>query len=107
MSEIPAPYGPHHKKSDPERIAQFMTGFLGVEMLYDIPCPEKFTCDYEDMTPDEQNEWFEYTFLEVFKDAAYQAVGLLGRELKVVELNLIRRRILNYLNDNGFEYGKR
>jgi len=106
VSETPVPYGPKRKSSDIERVALFMTGYLGVEMLYDIPCPEKFTADFEDMTPDQQMEWFEYTFLEIFKDAANQVVGLLGRELKVVELNLIRRRIINYLNASGFEYEK-
>jgi len=107
MSEIPAPYGPHHKKSDLERIAHFMNGFLGIEMFYDIPCPKKFEdLEYEDMDEDEQKEWYEYTFHAVFKDAAFQVVGLLGRELKAVEINLIKRRIVDFLKKAGIEYDK-
>ena len=76
-------------------------------MLFDIPCPENLSMDYVDMTPEQKKEWFEYTYFQVFKDAAYQVVEMLGRELTVIELNLIRRRILNYLKENGFEYERK
>lgn len=105
MSEIPAPYGPHHKKSDLERIAHFMNGFLGVEMLYDIPCLKKFeNKKYDDLDKDEQNEWFEYTFAAVFRDASQGTAGHLGRPLKVVELNLIKRRLINFFFKTNIEF---
>ena len=107
MSEIPFPYNPKgQKKSDIVRIAHFMNGFLGVEMLYDIPCPDKFLKrKYDDLDEDEQKEWFEYTFAATFRDATFHVVGFLRRELKAVEINLIKRRIMNYFKQSGIEYG--
>lgn len=101
MSEIPAPYGPKRKKPDLVRIADFMTGFLGVEMLQDIPCPENLQMNYDDMDDEQKKKWYEYTLNAVFKEAALQAAGLLGRQLKVVELNLIKRRIADFFIRNG------
>jgi hypothetical protein len=105
MPETPSSYNPKRRTSDIERIAKFMNGFLAVEMLYDIPCPKKFeNKDYDDMGDDEQNEWYEYTFEAVFRDAAFQVVGLLARELKLVELNLIKRRIDDHFKKAGIKY---
>src|ERR1700690_2066341 len=105
MSEIPFPYNPKgQKKSDIERIAHFMNGFLAVEMLYDIPCPDKFLKRrYDDLDEDEQKEWFEYTFASVFRDAALGAAGHMGRELKLVEINLIKRRISDFFKRADIE----
>jgi hypothetical protein len=40
------------KPSDVERVAHFMNGFIGFEMLEDIPCPDHLQCDYEDLDAD-------------------------------------------------------
>jgi len=108
MTENPNPSNKSKKPkpSDIERIAHFMTAYLGVEMLEDIPCPEHLQKDYDDLDKDGKREWFEYTFHEVFKDAAFNVFGLLGRQLSVVELNLIKRRIVDFFKKAGIEYEK-
>lgn len=107
MSEIPGPYGPKKKQSNLERVAAFMNGFLGVEMLDDIQYPDTLrVCDYDDLDEDEQKEWYEYTLNAVFRDATFQAIGALRRELSTVELNLIKRRIVNYFKQSGIEFEK-
>ena len=104
MSEFPAPYGPKRKLTNNERVAAFMNGFLGVEMLDDIQYPDSLrVCVYDDLDEEEQNEWYEYTLNAVFKDAAFQAIGAFGRELSTVELNLIKRRIVNFFIQTGIE----
>ena len=105
MSEIPARYGPKKKKSNIEMVAGFMNCFLGVEMLDDIQYPDTLrVCDYDDLDEDEQKEWYEYTLNAVFRDATFQAIGNLGRELSIVELNLIKRRIVDYFDRAGIEF---
>ena len=94
------------KISDIERIAAFMTGYLGVETLESIPCPEHLQCDYDDLDDEGKNEWFEYTANVVFKEAAFLIVGMLGRPLRTVELNLVKRRIVDFLKKAGIEYKK-
>ena len=107
MSEIPAPYNPKgKKKSDIERIAHFMNGFLGPELLMDYPWPKRLHKPYQDLTPAEQTEWFELAFNMVFRDARLEVASLLGRELKEVEINLIKRRILDYFQELRIEYEK-
>ncbi len=107
MSEIPAPYNPKgKKKSDIERIAHFMNGFLGPELLMDYPWPKRLHKPYQDFTLAEQTEWFEIAFNMIFRDAKMEVGGLLGRELKVVEINLIKRRILDYFQELRIEYEK-
>lgn len=97
----------HPKKpSDIERIAQFMTAYLCVEVLDTIPCPDHLQCDYDDLDEAGKNEWFEYTANAVFSEAAQEIVNRLGRQLSVVELNLIKRRIVDYFKTAGIEYKK-
>jgi hypothetical protein len=106
MSEVPVPYGPQ-KKTDIERIAAFMNGFLCPEMLNDIPLPQNLqNRDYDDLDEEEQREWYEITLNAVFRDAGLGAAGLLGRQLKVIELNLIKRRIADYFLKAGIDYKK-
>ena len=84
-----------------------MNGYLGFEMLYDIPCPEKFyKREYDDLNQDEKREWYEYTLNELFHRAARDSFSVLGREPNVVELGLIKRRIVNYFKQAGIEYDK-
>ena len=91
-------------KSDIERIARFMDGFIGFEMLDDIPCPDDLQCDYDDLDENGKKRWYEYTFSAVLRDATMQAVGMLGRSLRKVEITLIQRRIENYFMESGIEY---
>jgi hypothetical protein len=107
MAEIPTPYGPKKKKSDIERVAHFMNGFLGIEMLEDIPYPKHLRiCLYDELTNEEKKEWYEYTFGAVLKDATFQVAGFLGRALRAVEINLIKRRIADPFKKAGIEYDK-
>jgi hypothetical protein len=107
MSETPGSYNPHSNKNPAAlRVANFMNGFLGPELLMDYPWPKRLHKPYQDLTPAEQTEWFELAFNMVFRDAKLEIVGLLGRELKVVELNLIKRRILDYFQELRIEYEK-
>ncbi len=108
MSEIPAPYGnKEKKKSDIERIAAFMTRFLEVGILGTFPYPEDLQKIYQDLDNPGKNEWYEHTFSAVFRDACQSVIGLLGRVLKPVEINLIKRRIVNYFKQAGIEYNKK
>ena len=102
MSEIPHP----NKPSDLERIAHFLNGYLGPELLKDIDYPKHLEKDYGDMTLEEQYELFEFTFNDLFRDSAMFIVDHMHRALSIVELNLIKRRILNYLKDKGMKYKK-
>ena len=93
----------HPQDKDIVRIANFMNGFLGFEMLEDIPCPDHLQCEYEDLDVEGKNQWYEYTLNEVFRIAAMEAICVLGREPNVVELGLIKRRIENYFKESGIE----
>ena|SRR5665213_1304478 len=93
----------NQKPSDIERIAHFMNGFIGFEMLEDIPCPDHLQTAYEDLDAEGKKQWYEYTLNEVFRIAAMEAVCVLGREPNVVELGLIKRRIMNYFTESGIE----
>jgi len=105
MSEIPAPYnssGP--RKKDIERIADFMNGFLSIEMFEEIQYPENMRRPYDDMDDDLKQLWYEYTFHEIFRDAGMSVSGFVGRQLSRVELNLIKRRIINFFKQIRIEH---
>ena len=102
MSEVPVPYG--NSKSDLERLAHFLNGFLGPELLENIPIPKHLVGDYHDFDDGRKKEWFEWAFHEVFGEAGREAAGFLNRKLGVVELNLIKRRVLNYFEQKGIKY---
>ena len=105
MSETPSPYnhlGP--ETPDLQRLARFMDNFLSIETLDDIPCPEHLKCDYDDLDEDNKKEWYEFTFHELFRIAAMESFGFLRREPNVVELGLIKRRIVNFFKTLGIEY---
>jgi hypothetical protein len=106
MSENPAPYGrPDHIKPV-ERLARFLDGFLAIELLETIPCPTHLQMDYDDLDETGKKEWYEFTFHEVFRESGREAAGFLGRQLSLVELNLIKRRIINFLAKAGIEQTK-
>ncbi|SRR5258708_37192495 len=105
MSAIPESNDPKRpKKKDLERIAKFMNGFLNLEMFDEIRYPEDQHCPYDDMSDEKKQQWYEYTFHEMFKDAAMQIAGLLGRQLSIVELNLIKRRIVDFFKRIGIDH---
>ncbi len=105
MSEVPAPYNPKDKKtSDIERVARFMNGYLSLEILEEIPCPESLQRDYDDLDGDGKRQWVEYTFCELFRMASLEVYGVLGRGPNPLELNLMKRRIVNYFKNIGIEY---
>src|SRR5579883_3318021 len=107
MSETPAPYNPKGKKlSDMERVAKFMNGDLSLETLEELPCPENIDKDYDDMNAKEKREWVEYTFNELFRMASLEVFSVLGRGANALELNLMKRRIVNYFKNIGIEYEK-
>lgn len=106
MSEIPTPYNSHGPQTpDLERLARFLDGFLSYETLDDIPCPENLKKDYDDLDEDEKKEWYEFTFHELFRIVAMESFSLLTREPTLVELGLIKRRIVNFFKSFGIEYG--
>jgi hypothetical protein len=107
MSEIPAPYNPKGRKLSPlEHLAAFMTGYLTVEVMVDLPTPENLQCDYDDLDDDGKREWYEYTLNELFRMAARDSFSVLGRGPNLVELGLIKRRIVNFFKQAGIEYEK-
>ena len=93
----------HHHDKDIVRIANFMNGFLGFEMLEEIPCPDHIQCAYDDLDADGKRQSYEYTLNELFRMATMESVCVLGREPNVVELGLIKRRIVNYFKESGIE----
>ena len=95
---------PPNNPQDIQRIALFMNGFLSVENLDSLPCPVPLRCDYQDLDGKGKEEWFVHHFHALFRDAAIEVAGLLGRQLSLVELNLIRRRIINFFKKLGIEY---
>ena len=95
---------PPNNPQDIQRIAQFMNGFLSLENLENLPCPEPLQKDYHDLDMAGKEEWFVHHFHLLFRDAAIEVAGLLGRQLNTVELNLIRRRVINFFKDQGIEY---
>lgn len=106
MSAAPAPHNPKDGRiSDIERVARFMNGYLSVETLEEIPCLENLQCDFDDLDRDGKREWVEYTFNELFRMACLEVYGVLGRGPKLLELNLIKRRIVDYFKNIGIEYG--
>ncbi len=104
MSDIPMQYNPKgNPKRDLVRLAAFLNGFLTIETLEDLPCPENLKCDYEDLNKDGKREWYEYTLNALFLMAARESFCVLGREPKIVELGLIKRRIVNFFKKAGIE----
>jgi hypothetical protein len=103
MSEIPAPYG-HDNRHPVQRLADFLNGYLSWELLEDIPTPEKFHKDYEDMTPDDQRDFTEFALNAVFAEATRDVAEFLGRNPTIVEINLIKRRVVNFFKRGGIEY---
>jgi hypothetical protein len=93
----------HHHDKDIVRIANFMNGFLGFEMLVEIPCPNHLQCNYDDLDTDGKRQSYEYTLNEVFRITAMEVFCVFGRESNVVELGLIKRRIVNYFKESGIE----
>ena len=86
MSEIPAPYNADSNKTDIELIAHFMNGFLGKELLADIDIPKHLHKKYENMTPDEMDELFEFAFQEIFKEAGIYIADHLNARLRLWNL---------------------
>ncbi|HEY5038862.1 MAG TPA: hypothetical protein VIJ93_07310 [bacterium] len=107
MSEIPAPYNPTPKKrSDLENIAAFLNYFLVVETLEDMNIPDHLALDYDDMNVKQKKEWYEFSFNAMFIRASQEILVMLRRQLNVVELNLIKRRIVDFFKQAGIEYLK-
>ncbi len=92
------------KENDIQLISKFLNDFLVFEIFINIPCPKNLQYDYEDLDDSGKKELFEYTFNYVFRDACIETAEFLGRGLRLIELNLIRRRSLNFLKQNGLEY---
>lgn len=83
-----------------------MNDYLSIKALEKIPFPEILHCDYYDLDDDGKKAWHEFAFNAIFLSANLETEGLLGRELKLVELNLISRRIVNFLKRIGIDYNK-
>jgi hypothetical protein len=92
------------KKHDLLRIAEFLNGYLGQELLMGFDTPKHLHKDYDDMTTEERDELFEFAFNRIFTDSAIEVSDHLKRQLSVVELNLIRRRVLDFLKSLGMNY---
>lgn len=92
------------KKSDLLRIAQFLNGYLGKELLMGFDTPKHLHKEYDDMTPEERDELFEFSFHVIFRDSANEIADHLKRQLSIVELNLIKRRVLDFLKSLGMNY---
>ena len=105
MSEILGPYNSKDpQKKDVERIAEFMNGFLSIEMFEEIHYPEGLQRPYDSMSAENKKLWYEYTYHEIFKDASMCAAGFVGRSLGRVELNLIQRRVINFFKQIRIEH---
>jgi hypothetical protein len=92
------------KKHDLLRIAEFLNGYLGKELLMGFDTPKHLHKDYDDMTNEERDELFEFAFNRIFTDSAMEVSDHLKRQLSVIELNLIRRRVLDFLKSLGMNY---
>ncbi len=92
--------------SAPERIAHFLNGYLGNDLLDAIVIPINLAKNYKEMTTEEQDELFEFVFHDIFKESAMYIADEMKRELRVVELNLIKRRVMDFLKQSGMKYKK-
>ncbi len=97
---------PPHTPNDFQRIAFFMNGILSDETLDNLPCPEHLQCDFNDLDSKGKGELYVNAFHTLFRDAAIEVAGLLQRKLEPMELNLIRRRIINNFKKFGIEYDR-
>jgi hypothetical protein len=91
------------KENDLVRIANFMNGFLNIEMFEEIEYPVGFQRPFDSMSPKAKMIWYEYTYHEIFRDASMCVTGFVGRSLSRVELNLIQRRVLNFFKQMRIE----
>jgi hypothetical protein len=106
MSETPAPYNSPDPPPETERIARFLDGYLGQEILLDHTYPTHLQGDYEDFDDEKKKEWFEFTFHTLFRDTTQALVDFLHRDFTLAELGLVKRRVVNFLKQSGFEYDK-
>jgi hypothetical protein len=93
-----------NKKPDLLKIAEFMNGYLGKELLMGFDTPKHLHKEYDDMTSEERDELFEFAFSRIFTDSAMEVSDHIKRKLSLVELNLIRRRVLVFLKSLGMNY---
>jgi hypothetical protein len=106
MSESPASnnINPKNRKKDYERITEFMNGLLKEELVLRLKFPKHLQSGYQLLNKSDKKEWFEFTFHGLFKISGLALAGHLKRELDSAEFGLIKRRIVNFLKQNGFEY---
>jgi len=105
MSDNPSSHPP--KRSDPEIVALFLNHYLVREFLEKIKIPSQFQDKgYFEMDDQEKRDLFEFVFHAVFSKSGMEIADKLKRELSLTELGLIRRRVVNFLKQNGLEYDK-
>ena len=81
----------------------FLNYYLTRETLEEIQTPNHLAKDYDDMTGEERKEFYEYCFHKLLGMAGLEICKMLGRRLRIVELNLVKRRILDFFKQAGIE----
>ena len=89
-----------------QRIAVFLNGFLGKECLQDLQYPDYLLGDYDEFDEDQKADWFEWTYSQILLDIGMGIGDILGRSFNNVETGLVRRRIILFLNKNGYSYAR-
>jgi len=104
MSETPAPhpFNPKNRKKDYARITEFMNGFLKEELVLRLKFPKNLRSGYQLSDKSDKKEWFEFTFHGLFRVSGLALAGLLKRKLDSAESGVVKRRIMNFLKQNGF-----
>jgi hypothetical protein len=104
MSETPSPhpFNPQNRKQDYERITEFMNGLLKEELVLRLKFPQSLRPGDQPLNKSDKKEWFEFTFHALFKISGLALAGYLKRELDQAESGVVKRRIKNFLRQNGF-----
>jgi hypothetical protein len=87
-----------------EPLAEFMNGYLSAETLIDVRYPENLIGDYKDFSDQKKKDWFEFTYHQLLRDVAIAFADYSGRSLSKIEVGLIKRRLMNYLKQLGYDY---
>lgn len=93
-----------NKKTDIERIADFMSAYLGGDIGINVEYPPHLRKDYDYLNDKEKKEWQEITFQAFFRYAVAATVEFVQRGLTEAEAGLVRRKIVIFLNQAGYEY---
>jgi hypothetical protein len=86
-------------------IAHFLDRFLGPEIFEDPEYPIPPWTHLENIPREMRKEWYRYCSLHMFLEAEKVLVKSFDRPLRPVETNLVKRRVENFLRENGIDKG--